>query len=140
MRHPAYLSLSGLALLTAFLGCSDPPTFIGDACQSDIAITVSAATGPQFDWTPTCAVGILHVTTEAGDPMWSISSKPQADFTPTNRIQGGVMYGTVPPDAQQVVQVVPLVPGETYRVLLDVINSEGEITLVGKNTFSGPAE
>jgi hypothetical protein len=122
------------------LGCSDPATLSGDACEPGVALTVSATAQAEFRWAPDCDVGTLYVTTEAGNPMWQISSEPQADFTPTNEIQSGVMYGTLPTKTRALIEAVPLEPGQTYRVILFVTDSHGEQSGVGNTTFSAPAE
>jgi hypothetical protein len=122
------------------LGCSDPATLIGNACEPGVALTVSVTAQPEFRWAPDCDVGTLYVTTEAGNPMWQIGSEPQAGFTPTNQIQSGVIYGTLPTKTQAFIEAVPLEPGQTYRVTLFVTDSHGEHTGVGNTTFSAPAE
>ena len=83
---------------------------------------------------------LLQVTTEAGNPKWSISNLPQSDFTPTNKIQSGVTYGVVPPASQEFIDVVPLAAGETYLVVLHVTDTQGDGTLVGHVTFTVPAQ
>jgi len=122
------------------LGCGEPATLIGDACTPEVAFTVVATAPPEFRWTPACEVGTLYVITEFGNPMWQISSKPQADLTPTNHIQSGVVYGNVPMTAQQFGDLAPLEGGQTYRVALSVTDSEGERSQVGEATFTVPGE
>jgi hypothetical protein len=85
-------------------------------------------------------VGSLYVSTEAGNPAWSIESNPQGGSLPTNLTQSGVIYGTVPPQAHEFIPSVPLVSGQTYRILLYVTNSQGEATEVGRSHFDTPAE
>ena len=121
------------------LGCSDPALPTG-ACESGVALTVSATAQPEFRWVPECGVGALYVTTEAGNPMWQINSKPQPDFTPTNDIQSRVVYGTMPTKTQALIEAVPLEPGQTYRVILFVTDGQGEQTRGGNTTFLAPAE
>jgi hypothetical protein len=124
----------------AALGCSEPATLIGNACEPEVAFTVAATTPPEFRWMPACDVGTLYVITEVGSPMWQISSKPAADLTPTNHIQSGVVYGAVPTTAQQFGDLAPLESGQTYRVALSVTDSEGVRTQVGQATFTAPSE
>ncbi len=128
------------SLAVSTLGCSEPATVIGNACAPEVTITVVATAPPEFRWAPACDVGTVFVISEVGAPMWQISSKPQADLTPTNHIQSGVVYGTVPASAQQFGELVALAPGEIYRMALRVTDSEGEPTQVGEATFSGPSE
>ena len=80
------------------------------------------------------------MTTEAGNPLWSIVSDPEADFTPTNQIRSGVVYGIVPEQAHQFGELEPLSAGQAYRVFLHVVDSHGEDTLVGSGLFQVPAE
>jgi hypothetical protein len=121
-------------------GCSEPATPISNACRSDVAPTVVTTTPPEFRWTPECDSGTVFVTTEAGNPMWQIGSEPQADFTPTNQIHSGVIYGVLPPNTWVAIEPSDLVPGQAYRLNLIVINSEGEDTHVGTVIFTIPAE
>jgi len=122
------------------LGCSEPATLIGNACEAGITATVTRTAPPEFEWTPACDIGTLYVTTEAGDPAWQVSSEPQADFTPTNQIHSGVVYGVLPPKTQAFTEATALVPGQIYRVNLSVTDSQGHRTRVGSATFSLPAE
>ena len=72
--------------------------------------------------------------------MWSITSDPEADLTPTNRIRSGIIYGVVPPQAHQFGELVPPTAGQAYRVFLRVVDSRGETTLVSTGAFEIPAE
>jgi hypothetical protein len=138
MLYIARLRL-GLVVLGT-LGCNDPAFLEGDACESGLAITVSAAAQPEFAWTPACAVGTLYVTTAEGSPMWQISSAPRPDLTPTNRIESGVTYGSTPAAAQEFLAPVALEPGQSYHIVLSVTDSHGERSQVGDTTFSAPSE
>jgi hypothetical protein len=122
------------------VGCSEPAALVGNACQAAVTPTVSETAPPEFRWAPACDVGTVVVTTEAGQPMWQISSEPQADFTPTNQIHSGVTYGVLPPGTQAFIEATGLVVGQTYRVNLSVTNSQGAATHVGATTFSLRAE
>jgi hypothetical protein len=96
---PEVVRVARCVMSVGVLGCSEPATLIGNACQPGVTLTVSQTAPPEFAWTPSCDVGTLRVTTEVGNPMWQIGSEPQADFTPTNQIHSGVLYGVVPPKA-----------------------------------------
>jgi hypothetical protein len=102
--------------------------------------TVSQTTPSEFRWTPACDVGTIYVTTDAGEPMWQVSSEPQADFTPTNQIHSGVVYGVLPPQTQAAIEAKALMPGQRSRVNLIVTDSHGNDTPVGAVTFSLPTE
>ena len=132
--------LFGFSLLVGSTGCGDPATVGEDACAPETAVTATAALAPTFTWLPDCAVGSLAVTTEAGDPLWSITSDPEADLTPSNRIRSGVTYGIVPKDADQFGDLVPLTAGQAYQVLLRVTDSRGDVTLVGTGSFEVSVE
>ncbi len=132
--------LFGFSLLLGSAGCGDPATVIGDACGPETAVAATAALPPTITWTPDCAVGSLSVTTEAGDPLWSIVSDPEANLTPTNHIRSGVVYGVVSQQAHQFGELEPLSAGHEYRVFLRVVDSRGESTLVGSGLFQVPAE
>jgi hypothetical protein len=132
--------LFGFSILFGSTGCGEPATLSGDACVPETAVAASAAVAPALTWVPDCGVGSLSVTTEAGDLMWSISSDPEADRTPTNRIRSGVIYGVVPQEAHQFGELAPLSVGQAYRVFLRVVDSRGDITLVGSGMFQVPAE
>jgi hypothetical protein len=128
-------------LLYGAAGCRDAASVLGDACEPEVSVAATAGLSPTLTWTPDCAVGSLMVTTEPGDLLWHISSEPEANFTPTNRIRSGVTYGTVPELARQTGdRAVPLSAGQTYRVVLHVIDSQGQTTLVGKGLFEASAE
>ena len=132
--------LAVITLGVGVLGCSEPATLIGNACEAGIAPTVSQTAPPEFQWTPACDIGTLLVTTEAGDPVWQVSSDPQADHTPTNRIHRGVIYGVLPPESYTSIEPKALVPGQTYRLNLIVTDSQGEETHVGAVIFTLPAQ
>src|SRR5919199_2777434 len=92
------LTLWGMSMgLTA---CGEPATLVGNACHSEVTPTVSDSVPPEFRWTPECDIGTVFVTTEAGNPMWQISSQPRDEVTPTNEIHSGVIYGVLPPNSQ----------------------------------------
>jgi len=59
---------------------------------------------------------------------------------PTNRIRSSVVYGVVPEQAHQFVELVPLAAGQAYQVLLRVVDSRGDNSLVGTGSFEVPAE
>jgi hypothetical protein len=130
----------GFSILLGSTGCREPATLSEDACGPETAVAASAALSPAFTWVPDCAVGSVSVTTDAGDPMWSIRSDPEADLTPANRIRSGVIYGVIPQQAQQFGELVPLAADQAYRVFLRVVDSRGDNTLVGTGTFEVPAE
>ena len=93
---------------------------------------------PTFTWTPDCAVGSLTVTMEPGDLLWQIRSEPDADLTPVNRIRSGVAYGVVPAMSREFGgDAVALAPGQPYRVILHVSDSQGHTMLVGQGVFEG---
>jgi len=139
MMPPASVYL-WIMLLHGGAACRDPATVLGDACEPDVTLAASASLPPTLTWAPDCAVGLLRVATEPGNHMWSIASEPESDLTPTNQIRSGVIYGTVPPKCRQLGDLVPLTPGDTYRVLLHVRDSQGKDALVGTRLFSVPSE
>jgi hypothetical protein len=138
MVQLARLALFGSSI--GILGCSEPATLIGNACKPGVTPTVSQSAPAEFQWTPACDVGTVVVTSEAGHPMWQVSSDPQADFTPTNEIHSGLVYGVAPPKTHAFIDATALVPGQVYRVALIVTDSRGNDTGVGNTTFSAPAE
>ena len=69
-----------------------------------------------------------------------IASESQPDLTPTNQIRSGVIYGIVPAESPQFREPVSLTPGQTYRVILHVIDSHGDDTLLGTGLFGVPTE
>jgi hypothetical protein len=119
--------------------CSEPATLVGNACRAEVTPTASQSAPPEFRWTPECDVGTIVVTSEAGNPIWQIGSDPLADFTPTNQIHSGVIYGVLPPHTQAFTEPSDLVPGQTYRLNLIVTNSQGEDMHVGAIAFTLPA-
>jgi hypothetical protein len=127
-------------MLCGAAGCSDPATVVGDACAAEVTLMASPTLPPTLTWTPDCAVGTLSVTTEPGDLLWTIFSEPQPDLTPTNQIRSGVIYGIVPAESRQSREPVPLTPGQSYRVILHVIDSHGDDTLVGTDLFGVPTD
>jgi hypothetical protein len=128
-----------ILLLYGGTACSDPAV-LGDACEPDVTVETTGAAPPTLTWTPDCAVGIFRITTEPGDQLWSIASDPEPDHPPTNQIRSGVIYGTVPARSHQFGDLIPLNPGDTYRVILHVLDSRGGDAVVGTRLFSVPTE
>jgi hypothetical protein len=147
MRDPLDCScvpmrLTTIALLSALAcsGCRDDPFTAGNACEPTVSITVSPSSAPEFTWQPACGVSSLHVVREAAGTMWQVSSNPQPDFTPTNEIQSGVVYGQVPEGAREFIPAEPLQVGQAYHVVLSITDSQGNRTQVGAASFTGVAE
>jgi hypothetical protein len=134
MAWMAKVTLRTLSLSLA--ACSEPPTLLGDACTSEVVVTVTEAAPPVVQWAPECEVGTLYVTTDAGTPVWQIHSVPEADLTPTNHIQPGVVYGVLPPQTQVFIGPTDLVADQAYHLSLIVTNSQGDDTTVGMGTFT----
>jgi len=128
-----------LGLLGAVAGC-DSAGFLGPACQPGLVVAVTDSPQPAFTWTPECEVGTVYVTTDVGNAMWTISSVPESDLTPTNRIASGVLYGVLPAEAEQFGDLKPLEAEHQYHVFLGVTDTQGRSTQVGEAAFTIPSE
>ena len=108
-----------LVVLSALLGaCGDSPHEVSlEECPNDeVTVTVSAASPPQFSWSPRCGMASLQVYPSAGGPsVWVLYSGGQAA---TNPFRSGIVYGHAPVGALEVTGPAPLSRGIEYRVLV----------------------
>lgn len=119
------LRLRPVALAAAVcIACSDDAAGPdGDACPDETSSVEATVTVGQssvaFDWTPRCSVALLLVEEEASD-RWSISTPEESWTTPAlaNRIAPPVTYGEVPAGITESFGPEPLVPGQSYELVL----------------------
>jgi hypothetical protein len=128
-----------LGYLLLSVACTSEPTTLGNACEPGLSISISTSAAPEFTWQPQCAVGTLHVAKEGAGIAWQINSNSRADFTPHNQIESGVVYGVVPAGAHEFALAQPLEAGKTYRLFLNVTDSQGNQQEVGAATFTAMA-
>jgi hypothetical protein len=126
---------TGAAMLVAMgaLSCGGDSTG-PDQCPANATLQINAfpAEGPRFEWVPKCLISELVVFEEGtGQEMWTIFSTGAGE---PNTIGSGVVYGTVPDDADQTGAAQALVPGTTYRVTLSATNN-GSVDAIGTRTF-----
>jgi len=122
----------GLFLLAVVMvaGCGggDGTNGPGD-CTGDVSLTVTAGKVPTFSWIPSCGADKFIVygnphETEVGtvwDVAWSIGYSGETAIFPS------LVYGIVPPGADEIVDAQPLVRGTRYQAKV--------ITLPGDYTF-----
>lgn len=105
-----------------------------DQCSANVTLQINAFPdrGPRFEWVPSCLISELVVFEEGtGQEMWSVFSSGGSE---PNTIRSGVVYGTVPDDADESAPAQPLVPGTTYRVTMSATNN-GSVDAIGTRTF-----
>jgi len=117
------------------LGCADDST--GSAalpeCTGPVTVTVGAGTSPQFSWSPACRLFFVIVEPAAsGQDLWSVITEG------TNAISSPVLYGTVPPGAQELDPPTPLVAGTAYKVAVARYTGPGpqDGAIIGMQTFT----
>jgi hypothetical protein len=106
-----------VCVLSLAMGC-------GDACMTSTVSMETLSSGPpQFDW-PSGPLMWLNVGAQeqgepigTGEPLWSIEC-PQwlADPQEADCISSPLVYGQVPPDAEQTVEPAELEEGVEYYV------------------------
>lgn len=102
------------------------------ACTGDVSIQVSGGTEPTFSWTPACRLSFVLVEpADSGRDLWGVGRR-------TNRIAPGVRYGVVPPGVSQTTEgpPVPLVAGQSYKIVLGRANESGRAVLAGTGRFT----
>lgn len=123
------------------VGCGDDPNDPDNysICPDAVAVTVRTSapgSAPSFDWTPSCRLHMLTVTTAATSPtmMWSAISSG-------NDLLPGVTYGRLKGDATTPAAPLTLESGVSYRVLLDRVDPgfpSPKNTEIGRATFVAP--
>ena len=106
------------AAIAMFLlaGCSDGPSE-PEMCPAEITaqVVIAGDAPPEFRWAPDCPINHISVTTEARDQvMWYLSA-------PAGGFSSGVVYGSTPRGAIQIVPAEPLVAGESYFLSLGTL-------------------
>lgn len=129
-HHVVRRSLVAVAALVATACSSSNEPVSANLCQGDLSVLVSAGTSPTISWSPACAGNGL--TVEVANPShtsaaWAITSN--------SSFAAPVSYGVLPANATNVVPLVSLVPGTTYRVT--VMRTVGEVVIAsqGSTTF-----
>ena len=103
------------------------------ACTGDVSIQVSAGTEPTFSWAPACRLSLVLVEpADSGRDLWAVGARR------ANRIAPGVRYGVVPPGVSQTTDgpPVPLVAGQSYKIVLGRAGDDGGTVLAGLSTFT----
>lgn len=103
-------------------------------CSANVTLQINAFPdqGPRFEWVPACLISELVVFEEGtGQEMWSVFSTGGSE---PNTIRSGVVYGTLPDDADETAPAQALVPGTTYRVTMSATNN-GSVDAIGTRTF-----
>lgn len=128
VRQGAVL-VSGVGVLSCGGDSTGP-----DQCAANVTlqINVFVDAAPRFEWVPRCLISELVVFEEGtGQEMWTIFSSGGSE---PNTIASGVVYGTVPDDADESMPAAALVPGTTYRVTMSATNA-GSVDAIGTRTF-----
>ncbi len=82
------------------------------ACDTVGTATISPGPTPTIAWSAPCALGTLVVFRAADTAqMWGA-------FNEDNQLVSPVTYGVLPKNARPGSAAIPLVPGQTYRLLL----------------------
>lgn len=124
---------AGAALVA--IACSDSTNPTKD-CPTDVAITVSAGTTPQFSWTPACRAYQVSVNSSTG-PVWAMGFN-FANPAKTNAITSPVTFGDTlaigdslapPPPAQ-------LTAGQTYTFFVFALTPVGTAIKIGQQDFT----
>lgn len=83
------------------------------ACTGAVSVSVSGGAAPTISWTPACRLFFVLVEPlESGADQWGIISDS------TNAIAPPVTYGVTPAGAVQQAAPVPLLVGQSYKVVL----------------------
>ena len=136
MKHRVgyYTMLTFATVVATACSSSSSPTesLNGSPCQGDLSVSVTAGASPTIDWSPKCALNTLSV--EVANPsaggattVWAISAGTL--FT------GPVSFGVLPPDATNLVPLVALTAGTTYRVRVGRTAGEALLASQGSTTF-----
>ena len=80
-------------------------------CSGIVQVTVGSGTTPVIDWEPDCPVEFLLVEQAGGSDVWAVEAEGAIHVEPP------IIYGQTP-DGLFVSEAEPLVPGQTYEVLL----------------------
>jgi hypothetical protein len=116
MRGRAFAALAAVASVVA-LSCSDNTGPKADSCLTGTApIDVVAAISPAavvFDWHPRCPMALLLVEQDGSD-QWGIADP---SFS-ANAVVPPITYGQLPSGLEQDPPPEPLIPGQTYELIL----------------------
>jgi hypothetical protein len=128
-------TLSALTVLTVLSACSDSNDPTSD-CPTDVAITVSTGTTPQFSWSPACRAYQVGVNASTG-PVWAIGfnfSNPAK----ANAISTPVSFGDSLAVGDSLVAhpVDELTPGQTYTFYVFGLTKVGQSVKLGQQTFT----
>jgi hypothetical protein len=128
-------TLSALTVLTVLSACSDSNDPTSD-CPTDVAITVSTGTTPQFSWSPACRAYQVGVNASTG-PVWAIGfnfSNPAK----ANAISTPVTFGDSLAVGDSLVAhpVDELTPGQTYTFYVFGLTKVGQSVKLGQQTFT----
>lgn len=129
---PALAVLTVLTVLTACRDANDPT----DDCPTDVAITVSAGTKPQFSWSPACRAYQVGVNASTG-PVWAMGfnfSNPAK----ANAIVSPVSFGDSLAIGDSLVAhpVDELTPGQTYTFYVFGLTKVGQSVKMGQQSFT----
>lgn len=127
--------LTLLTLLTVVIACSDSndPT---DDCPTDVTITVTAGTTPQFSWSPACRAYQVGVNAGTG-PVWAMGfnfSNPAK----ANAITTPVTFGDTLAIGDSLVAhpVDELTAGQPYTFYVFGLTKVGQSVKMGQKTFT----
>ena len=135
-RHLTVLTaLTALTASTVFTACSDSTDPTKD-CPTDVTITVSAGTTPQFSWSPTCRAYQVGVNANTG-PVWAMGfnfSNPAK----ANAISSPVTFGDTLAVGDSLVAhpVDELTPVQTYTFYVFGLTKVGQSVKMGQQTFT----
>jgi hypothetical protein len=120
---------SATVLVFLVTACSEGT---GPGNCSDVQVSISPGTTPQFSWTGACPAYSLQVSGPSIS-MWYVSGGEVLDDV----IQPPVQYGTVPVGSVQNAPAAPLESGTEYTVRLDRRNRfGGGVTFLAERTFT----
>jgi hypothetical protein len=131
---PRRFALAAGAVLVA-IACSDSTDPTKD-CPTNVEVTVSPGTKPEFSWTPACRAYQVGVNSGSG-LVWAMGFN-SANPAKTNGITSPVTFGDTlaigdslaPPPPDQ------LTAGQTYTFHIFGLNAVGQSVPMGSKTFT----
>ncbi len=132
-RHLSALSV--LSVLTVLTACSDTNDPLDD-CPTDVAVTVSAGTKPQFSWSPACRAYQVGVNGSTG-PVWAMGFN-FGNPAKANAISSPVTFGDSLAVGDSLVahSLEELTPGQTYTFYVFGLTKVGQSVKMGQQTFT----
>ncbi len=123
------------AALSLAVACSDSTNPTKD-CPTNVTVTVSAGTKPEFSWTPACRAYQVGVNGATG-PVWAMGFK-FSNPAKANAITSPVTFGDSLSvgDSLVVNPASELTPGQPYTFYVFALTAVGQSVKIGEKTFT----